>query len=72
MGPVISPEHLDRVRSYLEIGREEGAEIALDGRTHPAAGKGFVIGPSVLDQVRPSMRVAREEIFGPVLSVVRG
>jgi malonate-semialdehyde dehydrogenase (acetylating)/methylmalonate-semialdehyde dehydrogenase len=71
MGPVISPEHLARVRGYLDIGREEGALIALDGRAHPAAGNGFVIGPSVLDHVRPSMRVAREEIFGPVLSVVR-
>ena len=71
MGPVISPEHLARVTGYLDVGREEGALIALDGRAHAAVGNGFVIGPSVLDHVRPEMRVAREEIFGPVLSVVR-
>jgi malonate-semialdehyde dehydrogenase (acetylating)/methylmalonate-semialdehyde dehydrogenase len=72
MGPVITREHRDRVASYLEIGRAEGAEIAVDGRS-TAWGEdgGFLIGPSVLDRVEPSMRVAREEIFGPVLSVLR-
>jgi malonate-semialdehyde dehydrogenase (acetylating)/methylmalonate-semialdehyde dehydrogenase len=70
MGPVISAEHRDRVAGYLEVGAREGAAVALDGRGR-AAGEGFVIGPSVLDRVAPSMRVAREEIFGPVLSVVR-
>ena len=72
MGPVITREHRDRVASYLEIGQSEGAEIAVDGRSadFTAAG-GFLIGPSVLDRVEPAMRVAREEIFGPVLSVVR-
>jgi len=70
MGPVISREHRDRVASYLDIGKQEGATIAFDGR--PAAkGDGFLIGPSVLDMVAPGMRVARDEIFGPVLSVVR-
>jgi malonate-semialdehyde dehydrogenase (acetylating)/methylmalonate-semialdehyde dehydrogenase len=70
MGPVITREHLERVFSYLEIGKQEGARIALDGRETKTK-DGFVIGPSVLDQVAPQMRVAREEIFGPVLSVVR-
>jgi malonate-semialdehyde dehydrogenase (acetylating)/methylmalonate-semialdehyde dehydrogenase len=70
MGPVITRGHRDRVAGYLEIGRAEGAEVALDGR-ESMKGDGFLIGPSVLDRVGPEMRVAREEIFGPVLSVVR-
>ena len=70
MGPVISRDHRDRVAGYLETGRSEGAEVAFDGR-EAASGDGFLIGPSVLDRVAPGMRVAREEIFGPVLSVVR-
>src|SRR5205085_8169656 len=70
MGPVITRDHLNRVADYLEVGRAEGAEIAIDGR-HSAGGDGFLIGPSVLDRVDPKMKVAREEIFGPVLSVVR-
>jgi malonate-semialdehyde dehydrogenase (acetylating)/methylmalonate-semialdehyde dehydrogenase len=70
MGPVITREHRDRVAGYLDVAKQEGAAVALDGR--PAAkGDGFVIGPSVLDKVAPQMRVAKEEIFGPVLSVVR-
>jgi malonate-semialdehyde dehydrogenase (acetylating)/methylmalonate-semialdehyde dehydrogenase len=70
MGPLISRDHLNRVAGYLEHGRAEGAEIVVDGR-HAALGDGFLIGPSILDRVEPAMRVAREEIFGPVLSVVR-
>jgi malonate-semialdehyde dehydrogenase (acetylating)/methylmalonate-semialdehyde dehydrogenase len=69
MGPVISRDHWNRVAGYLEIGQAEGAEIVVDGRG--AEGEGFLLGPSVLDRVEPGMRVAREEIFGPVLSVVR-
>ncbi len=71
MGPVITREHLDRVAAYLDIGRREGAELVLDGRNSAPSGDGFMIGPSLLDRVAPSMRVAREEIFGPVLSVIR-
>ena len=71
MGPVITREHLERVAGYLDIGREEGAEVALDGRSGVPQGDGFLIGPSVLDRVAPGMRVATEEIFGPVLAVVR-
>src|SRR5436190_15822908 len=70
MGPVITREHRDKVAGYLEIAKQEGATVALDGR--PAMkGDGFLIGPSVLDKVAPTMRVAKEEIFGPVLTVVR-
>jgi malonate-semialdehyde dehydrogenase (acetylating)/methylmalonate-semialdehyde dehydrogenase len=71
MGPVVTRAHLERVASYLDIGREEGAAVALDGREIDKRGDGFLIGPSVLDRVAPDMRVAREEIFGPVLSVIR-
>jgi malonate-semialdehyde dehydrogenase (acetylating) / methylmalonate-semialdehyde dehydrogenase len=70
MGPVINREHLERVTGYLDVGTKEGAKLALDGRKS-AKGEGFLIGPSVLDHVTPTMRVAREEIFGPVLSVMR-
>jgi malonate-semialdehyde dehydrogenase (acetylating)/methylmalonate-semialdehyde dehydrogenase len=70
MGPVISRAHLERVSGYLDIGRQEGAAVPLDGRKIDKQ-EGFLIGPSVLDRVEPRMRVARDEIFGPVLSVVR-
>jgi len=71
MGPVITAEHLDKVKSYLDIGANEGAQLALDGRKGDAGSGGYLIGPSVLDRVTPEMRVAKEEIFGPVLSVLR-
>jgi malonate-semialdehyde dehydrogenase (acetylating) / methylmalonate-semialdehyde dehydrogenase len=71
MGPVITREHRDRIAGYLDIGRREGAAVALDGRDTAPSGEGFLIGPSVLDRVEPRMRVARDEIFGPVLSVIR-
>jgi malonate-semialdehyde dehydrogenase (acetylating)/methylmalonate-semialdehyde dehydrogenase len=71
MGPVITREHLQRVAGYLDIGQKEGAAVALDGRQIEKNGDGFLLGPSVLDQVEPGMRVACEEIFGPVLAVVR-
>jgi malonate-semialdehyde dehydrogenase (acetylating)/methylmalonate-semialdehyde dehydrogenase len=71
MGPLVSREHLRRVTGYLEVGQQEGAAVALDGRAVEKKGDGFLVGPSVLDRVGPGMRVAREEIFGPVLSVVR-
>jgi len=70
MGPLIRPEHLQRVAGYLDIATDDGASVALDGRKK-FDGDGFLLGPSVIDQVDPAMRVAREEIFGPVLSVVR-
>jgi malonate-semialdehyde dehydrogenase (acetylating)/methylmalonate-semialdehyde dehydrogenase len=71
MGPLITREHRNRVASYLDVARSEGAEVALDGRSFDLPGDGFLLGPSVVDRVGPAMRLAREEIFGPVLSVVR-
>ncbi|MDZ4688425.1 MAG: CoA-acylating methylmalonate-semialdehyde dehydrogenase [Planctomycetaceae bacterium] len=71
MGPLISAAHRDRVATYLEVAASEGAEIALDGRQFDLPGDGFLLGPSVVDRVAPTMRLAREEIFGPVLSVIR-
>ncbi len=70
MGPVIRAEHRERVASYLDIAKSEGAEVPLDGRKEFPNDK-FLIGPSIVDRVAPTMRVAKEEIFGPVLSVVR-
>jgi malonate-semialdehyde dehydrogenase (acetylating)/methylmalonate-semialdehyde dehydrogenase len=73
MGPVISREHMNKVAGYLDIASNEGATVALDGRKAKPfpSGEGFILGPSVIDKVEPGMRVAREEIFGPVLSVIR-
>jgi malonate-semialdehyde dehydrogenase (acetylating)/methylmalonate-semialdehyde dehydrogenase len=72
MGPLVTGEHRERVRSYIEIGTAEGASLVVDGRDH-SAGKnaGFFLGPTLFDRVRPEMRIYREEIFGPVLSIVR-
>ena len=70
VGPLIRRDHLERVAGYLDIAADEGASVALDGR-RDFGGDGFLLGPCVLDQVRPEMRVAQDEIFGPVLSVVR-
>jgi malonate-semialdehyde dehydrogenase (acetylating) / methylmalonate-semialdehyde dehydrogenase len=70
MGPVIRAEHRDKVASYLDIAKQDGADVALDGRKKFES-DGFLIGPSVVDRVSTSMRVWKEEIFGPVLSVVR-
>jgi len=74
MGPLVTGAHRDRVASYLDTGVREGAVLAVDGREHPVIGgdpAGFWLGPSVLDQVRPGMGCYADEIFGPVLSVVR-
>jgi len=68
--PVIRDSHRERVRSYVDLGESEGAEVVLDGR-EPPRDEGFFFGPTILDNVTGEMRVAREEIFGPVLSVVR-
>lgn len=70
MGPLIRRDHLQKVSGYLDIAAGEGARVALDGR-RDFAGNGFLLGPCVVDQAEPAMRVVREEIFGPVLSVVR-
>jgi malonate-semialdehyde dehydrogenase (acetylating) / methylmalonate-semialdehyde dehydrogenase len=74
MGPLVTAAHRDKVASYLDTGVREGATLAVDGRVHPViggAGDGFWLGPSVLDHVTPQMSCYRDEIFGPVLSVVR-
>jgi malonate-semialdehyde dehydrogenase (acetylating)/methylmalonate-semialdehyde dehydrogenase len=70
MGPVIRAEHRDKVANYLDIAKKDGADVALDGR-RKFESDGFLIGPSVVDRVATNMRVWKEEIFGPVLSVVR-
>jgi malonate-semialdehyde dehydrogenase (acetylating) / methylmalonate-semialdehyde dehydrogenase len=73
MGPVITQQHRERVEQLIEIGVQEGARIAVDGRGARVAGEpnGFFIGATVLDGVQGGMSVAREEIFGPVLNVMR-
>jgi len=73
MGPLVTREHLDRVRSYLDVGIGEGAALVVDGRALRVAGRseGFYLGGCLFDRVRPEMRIYQEEIFGPVLAVVR-
>jgi malonate-semialdehyde dehydrogenase (acetylating)/methylmalonate-semialdehyde dehydrogenase len=72
MGPLITREHRDRVAGHLDGAVAEGATLAVDGRKDPATGtSGFFLGPSLIDNVRPGMRCYDQEIFGPVLSVVR-
>ncbi len=74
MGPVIREEARQRILGYLERGQREGAELVLDGRRHPrlkGPEGGFFLGPCIFDRVGPGMAIAREEIFGPVLSVMR-
>jgi malonate-semialdehyde dehydrogenase (acetylating) / methylmalonate-semialdehyde dehydrogenase len=73
MGPLVTREHLDRVQGYLDLGIKEGAQLVVDGRESAVSGhpEGFYIGASLFDHVRASMRIYKEEIFGPVLCVVR-
>ena len=73
MGPLVTREHLDRVRSYLDTGLAEGATLVVDGRGTRVPGReqGFYLGGCLFDGVRPGMRIYKEEIFGPVLAVVR-
>ncbi len=73
MGPVVSAAHKQRVLGYIEKGIAEGAKLILDGRNAKVTDlpNGFFVGPTIFDQVSPDMTIAREEIFGPVVSVVR-
>jgi malonate-semialdehyde dehydrogenase (acetylating)/methylmalonate-semialdehyde dehydrogenase len=73
MGPLITREHRDKVASYLDSSREQGAEVVVDGREHALyrEGKGFFLGVSLLDRVTPEMDCYRNEVFGPVLEIVR-
>lgn len=73
MGPLISQAHKEKVRAYVTTGEQEGATLLVDGRNVQVKGheKGFFMGGSLFDHVTPDMRIYREEIFGPVLCVVR-
>jgi malonate-semialdehyde dehydrogenase (acetylating)/methylmalonate-semialdehyde dehydrogenase len=73
MGPLVTREHRDKVRGYVDLGLQEGAQLVVDGRdfrlaSHP---EGFFLGGTLIDRVTTGMRIYKEEIFGPVLSVVR-
>ena len=72
-GPVVSAQHRAKIESYIEMGVEEGADLVVDGRGQKLQGleNGFFIGPSMFDNVKPDMQSYNEEIFGPVLQVVR-
>jgi malonate-semialdehyde dehydrogenase (acetylating)/methylmalonate-semialdehyde dehydrogenase len=73
MGPLVTGQHLERVTRYLDEGLSEGAELVIDGRGVEVEDRqgGFFLGPCLFDRVRPGMSIYRDEIFGPVLSVVR-
>jgi malonate-semialdehyde dehydrogenase (acetylating)/methylmalonate-semialdehyde dehydrogenase len=73
MGPLVTREHLERVRGYVDLGVDEGAALVVDGRglRVPGHEQGYYLGPCLFDHVQPGMRIYREEIFGPVLCVVR-
>jgi malonate-semialdehyde dehydrogenase (acetylating)/methylmalonate-semialdehyde dehydrogenase len=71
MGPLVTREHRDRVAGYIHKGVEEGAKPLLDGRASTPKGDGFFLGPTIFDGVKPEMTISRDEIFGPVLSVIR-
>ncbi|MDH4103576.1 MAG: CoA-acylating methylmalonate-semialdehyde dehydrogenase [Thermoleophilia bacterium] len=71
MGPLVTREHRDKVASYLDSGPAQGATMVADGRETAPEGNGFFLGVSLLDDVTPEMDAYRDEIFGPVLSVVR-
>ncbi len=71
MGPLVTREHRDRVASYLDSGREQGADVLVDGRESAPDGEGFFLGVSLLDNVTPEMDAYRDEIFGPVLGITR-
>src|SRR5262245_22094342 len=73
MGPLVTAAHLKKVQDYVALGIEEGARLKVDGRDFRMQGyeNGFYMGVCLFDQVEPSMRIYKEEIFGPVLSVVR-
>ncbi|KIA60780.1 CoA-acylating methylmalonate-semialdehyde dehydrogenase [Nocardia vulneris] len=72
-GPLVGKDGVDRVNNYVQIGIDEGAELVVDGRgvTVPGAEDGYFVGATLFDNVTPEMRIYQEEIFGPVLSVVR-
>jgi len=73
LGAVISKEAKERIEEYITEAEKEGAKILLDGRNYIVKGneKGFYVGPTVIDYVKPEMKIAKEEVFGPVLSIMR-
>ncbi|KQV46799.1 methylmalonate-semialdehyde dehydrogenase [Pelomonas sp. Root1217] len=73
MGPLVTKAHLEKVRGYVDQGVEEGAELVVDGRGLTVAGHeaGYFLGPCLFDRVTPGMRIYEEEIFGPVLGIIR-
>ncbi|HEX7153679.1 MAG TPA: CoA-acylating methylmalonate-semialdehyde dehydrogenase [Thermoanaerobaculia bacterium] len=73
VGPVISREAKERIERYITEAEQEGATILVDGRNFAVPGKegGFYVGPTLIDHVRPEMRIAQEEIFGPVMVIIR-
>ena len=73
MGPVISKEHKEKIIKYIDIGEKEGATLLLDGRKIKIQGyeNGYFVGPTLFDNVKPNMKIYQDEIFGPVLSVLR-
>jgi malonate-semialdehyde dehydrogenase (acetylating)/methylmalonate-semialdehyde dehydrogenase len=72
-GPVVTQQHKERVIGWINTALEEGSELVLDGRDFSLQGseRGYFLGPTLLDQVKPEMRSYQEEIFGPVLQIVR-
>jgi aldehyde dehydrogenase (NAD+) len=71
MGPLVSAQQLTTVEEYIQIGTREGAKLVIGGKKPANVPRGFFIEPTIFDRVRPEHRIAREEIFGPVLSVLR-
>jgi malonate-semialdehyde dehydrogenase (acetylating)/methylmalonate-semialdehyde dehydrogenase len=73
MGPLVTPQHYEKVKGYVDLGVKEGAELVVDGRDFKLKGheNGCFLGGCLFDKVSPEMRIYKEEIFGPVLSIVR-
>ncbi len=72
LGPLVTRTHLERVTGYIQHGKEEGAQLLVDGRENALTkGEGFFLGACLFDHVKPDMKIYREEIFGPVLGIVR-
>jgi len=71
MGPLVTKVHRDKVAAYIDAGEKEGAKVVVDGRNVDVSGDGFWLGPTLFDNVKPNMSIYLEEIFGPVLSVIR-
>ncbi len=71
MGPLVTAQHRNKVSAYIEDGEAAGATVVVDGRDRPVPAKGFFLGGTLFDHVKPAMNIYREEIFGPVLCIVR-